>query len=278
MRVKKPKILAEYALVTRDREDIRTFAKQLAGSLNPNFFVNFVHPEDIIHIALNGTQEGGKSTIVDEMAYAIFQDDDIGPLTGLEVPVSEYAPLYGNQELTLSWREQTPESIYERQRNPGIHFDENVPLHKVEPPPWISIDVRMAKPPFKDGSSDAMDDIEADLKITLREQERAENKNLPTLAGIQEEVRNMREQLKGFAYVSGTHFRHKPGVRKAFKDAVKAASDEQPSSMPRLIVIRIHDQRLIDDPVFQPFMNMMERIQDSPSRGPEILADSNDLG
>ena len=256
-----PQTFAEYAFVTRTKADFVAFSHLLAASINPEIFENQEHLENIIKISTHGNQRAGKSLLADEAAIYIlpqhaqnnrllFQgNEDIGRIPStLEGP----SPLYGGKEITLSYEEADPHSLFHRANKPGIHFEENVRLSETINP-WLLIDIKSAEPEDPEEYSMTLEDIEVDLEDPPRYADEAF-------------FDRTREYESMFSYVSDD-FLARYGLNDVFKQAV-----DQDADMPRVFSVRVFKDRLMNDPAFAKMIDFLQQAEQTPEQTSELLA------
>jgi hypothetical protein len=250
-------ILKEYALVAKDRKDQAAVGHLLARGLNPDFFKPPHKPENIVRVVTNGTQGSGKSVIADEMVLAMFPDlpkdfsisgfnEERG---GEYFQITEYSRLLGGLPITASFKEMAPKTIGNRAHLPGIHFDQNALMQKIDNA-WISLEVRIPSPVRDEDYSEILIDIEAEF----------EGIPFETVAP------DVLMRYQDFAYLQSVHFPDM-NVRKAFALAVRGQSPKA-----SLVTVRIHDERLIQDPAFQNTLKTLEKITENPFNAEDIVS------
>ena len=240
------RVLDTAACITRTREELILLAHCFAASIDPAFFNAHKYSKDVIGVSVTGSMDAFKSGFIDFAAEAALKgkskNDFLSGLgkRGKELRVRRGKSfLYDRKDVTLSYSDGEPQRVWERYDEPGIHFDQNA-LPKDTIHSWLGIELRAPKP------------------------EKPED-----LAGIYREEEDVSEDLtRMFAYAEEKLLR-KTGLLKSFKKAVEAEAE-----MPRMLVFNIFDDRLITNPKFQTFMNVIGDIKKHPDRSSEIIADA----
>ena len=252
----------EFAVLLRDSADLKVFGQKLAEAINPVFFDEPNSSDDIVSVSVNGSQNAGKSMIPDYFAMHVLpgsENDHYLSYYGDDENGGEYSelvgnsPLYGGAPVLLSFQETEPDAIDDRNNAPGVHFFQNTRESEL-PHHWMSIDVRAPEPEDEDDYSEVLIDIETFLEDDDYV-ERADPAH----------IRNLIEDRENFSYINAELLQNR-NLSDVFRDV-----SQQEHTNPRVLVFNVHDDRLLNDPQFQRFLDMMADMEANPEQASDIL-------